>query len=40
MNNPPLVENVDENSIIKKLGLFISNIKKEICSMFYVFFLF
>jgi hypothetical protein len=40
MNNPPLVENVDEDSIIKELGLFIYSIKKEICSMFDAFFSF
>jgi hypothetical protein len=40
MNNPPLVENVDDDSIIKELGLFISNIKKETCSMLDAFFSF
>jgi hypothetical protein len=40
MNNPPLVDNVDKNSIIKELELFISNIKKGICSMLDGFFSF
>jgi hypothetical protein len=35
VNNPPLVENVDEDLIINlKLGLFISNIKNEVCSYY------
>jgi hypothetical protein len=35
VNNPSLVENVNEDLIINlELGLFISNIKNEVCSCY------